>query len=109
MNMNLFAKTNGSVLVALMLSSKNDINGWNKLSTANSFNPSTGKITVSGTAIPYDEVMKYSHNFVYSTGNIISFKSGINSGNYNAKLEAINADVPLAFTRANTVVNFGRL
>ena len=63
--------------------------------------------------IGYDDFVKYFYQFVLITVNskkIVAFKSGVNISTYNtSRLTTLDMSVPLSFTRANTIVNFGRL
>ena len=67
-------------------------------------------ITIGSDVIAYDRFIKYCRRFKTDTDGTIMYVTGVNSGNLEeGKLTTLDMSVPLSFTRANTIVNFGRL
>lgn len=88
--------------------SKGHIDGYVRL------NPSqidaAANITIGSDVITYDRFIKYCRRFKTDTDGTIMYVTGVNSGNLEeGKLTTLDMSVPLSFTRANTIVNFGRL
>ena len=97
-----------------------------KLIDASLVNQNESKILVrnqygkasSATQIDYDDFVKYFYNFrrisVTDDDNVnrivILLRQGLNFDNFKtSRLQSLDMSVPLSFTRANTIVNFGRL
>lgn len=71
----------------------------------------TGDITIGDDVIPYGDFVKYMRQFSVSSTGVVSYKSGVTKQNLatTGKLSELDMGIPMSFTRANTVVNFGRL
>lgn len=69
------------------------------------------EIIIDNNRIPYDTFVKYMRKFRVDTQGRLTFISGTNAANLatNGKLGTLDMSVPMSFTRANTIVNFGRL
>lgn len=68
------------------------------------------KINVGGTLVPFDKFLKNLKSFTISASGTISFRQGETvSGFDDSIIETPDMSVPMAYTRANTIVNFGSL
>ena len=105
------AKTsNGSEIVSLVSHpTQSTISGYITLKQEQ-IDQVTGNITIGSSVVPYETFVKYCHQFKTDANGTISFKDGVTINNLsNGALTSLDMSVPLSFTRANTIVNFGRL
>ena len=67
------------------------------------------KINISGTLIEFDKFLKNLKSFTINTSGAILFKQGQSLSTLDDSKIDPDPNVPMAYTRANTVVNFGSL
>ncbi|MBR1988748.1 MAG: hypothetical protein IKA36_06915 [Clostridia bacterium] len=89
---------------------KTEMTGWIRLGNAQ-VDSNTGDVTIGSDVIPYDDFVKYMRQFSVSTTGVVSYREGVTKQNLasTGKLSELDMSIPMTFTRANTVVNFGRL
>lgn len=69
-----------------------------------------GEIKVGSDTYFYEVFCEFCDKFQVDANGILSYKPGVNAGNIaDDRLVSLDMSVPLSFTRANTIVNFGRL
>ena len=108
--MTVFVKSHNHMILAVKAHpTLTSLSGWDVVSSG-TVNSVTGTIRVENNYIDYDDFVAYFKAFTIYAG-VIKFATGVTAANFKTKgkVSALDTTVPLSFTRANTVVNFGRL
>ena len=109
--MTIFVKAaeDGSITAVVTHPTKTSLDGFVKVT--NGVDQGTGELTVGSSKIDFSLFVEYFHMFSIDENGAVSFKTGITVDNFveTGKLTSLDTEIPLSFTRANTVVNFGRL
>ena len=104
--MNLFAnfssdRTLTSVGVGLSQTSSFTLQITNTVSGSN--------IQIGSSQIPFEKFLKNLKSFQISSTGTVTFKTGQSATNFDDSKITLDTSIPMAYTRANTVVNFGSL
>lgn len=67
------------------------------------------KINIAGTEIEFNKFLKNLKSFTIGINGTITFKSGQSLSTLDDSLVTLDTSIPMAYTRANTIVNFGSL
>ena len=100
-------RNNDGIITAISSGYTTSIANW---ITVTNFNSLSESLSIGSEQISYKLFVKYFYQFTINTSGVVAFKSGVTSATLGSeKLTTLDMSVPMSFTRANTIVNFGRL
>ena len=109
--MNIFVRRNNdhtikSVFVHPTLTK---LDGWVKIQDQ-LVNETTSRITADPLDVDFEDIVKHPNKFKVSDTGVITLNTGVTSLNLSSRtIDKLDDTTPLSFTRANTIVNLGRL
>ena len=85
------------------------LDGWVKIQDQ-LIDETTSKITADPLDVEFEDIVKHPSKFKVSDTGVITLNAGVTSLNLSSrKIDKLDDTTPLSFTRANTIVNLGRL